>query len=94
MRSHLPPALQPPAELPLSEKVAWSYADLERGMGLSRPVLRDAVQNMGLPFVQVRGRVLFVPDAVRSWLQSRLTTATAADAPLVDDVADAGDDAK
>lgn len=78
----LPPALQRPAPVALSERLTWSYDDLAVATGLSVPTLRGLLRQ-GLPHCRVGDRVLFVPAAARDWFTDRLVTLSAdgSDAP-------------
>ena len=76
---HKPASSNSPAKP--GRKLAWSDVELARRLGISARLVYTLREEEGLPFVRLRGRIVYLPAAVEAWLAARLETAAG---PLAD----------
>jgi excisionase family DNA binding protein len=74
----VPSALRRAEETPLSAKIAWSLVDAAKATSLSTRFIQHAVKRGELKPIRAGRRILFAPDAVRTWLESLQASAPSA----------------
>lgn len=75
--SLVPSALRRPVDPPLNDRAAWSLQDTARALGLSIRTVQHLVRRGELPVARIGRRLLFSPERIRAWLESRQTTTSA-----------------